>query len=118
MTGEARVDQLLQQYELYTRAEPSVRDFIVLHARRPLNLSALAKRFAGIEGVREIYPNVLIGGGHDIYSIIDARGIALRYMFAWGDCPSGCLASHYWQFFVHEDRRVEFRGEWGSPLPR
>lgn len=118
VTGEVQVDQLLQQYELYPHAQSYAFDFVELYTKRPLNLAALAKQFAGIGGMRYAQPNVWIGSARDIEASGEERGIALRYKYGWGDCLSGCLARHYWQFFVHEDRRVEFRGEWGSPLPR
>lgn len=118
LTGEPRVDELLQRYALKLERNSFAFDFFVLQTQQPLNIAALAKQFSEIAGVYEAQRSILIGGDSDIYASIKARNVELRYTFAWGDCPSGCIYGHDWQFLVHEDGRVEFVRDWGSPLPK
>ncbi len=118
VTGEPQVDKLLHQYELSLRRQSFVLDFFILQTKQPLNLPALARKFSEIAGVYSAYPDSWIGGDRDIHANLESRAIGLRYEYGWGDCPSGCIDRHYWQFFVHEDGRVEFAGEEGSPLPK
>lgn len=118
LTGEAQVDQLLQQYELALNFYLPQSTYLVLQSKRPLNIAALGKRFQEVNGVNEAFPNIWLGGDRDIQASMSTRAIHLRYEYGWGDCLSGCLARHYWQFYVHNDGRVEFVREWGSPPPK
>jgi hypothetical protein len=34
----------------------------------------------------------------------------------WGDCPSGCIYEHFWEFKI-TDGTVKLLSEYGSPLP-
>lgn len=119
-TGDPQVDFLLQDFGLRFGSYEQRKKLLVLLAQKPLNMAALAKRFAALSGVyhAEPYDPVLVAlDGGDIGATFEGEILNLYYKLGWGDCPSGCLHGHSWHFRIHSNNLVEFAGEWGDQLP-
>lgn len=119
-TGNAGIDQLLAEYGMsYDHAfvMSSTQEFlIVLRSTEPLNMPALASRFAEIPGVRAGQDG-LLGDGNNITGTRDDV-LLLDYSVGYGDCPAGCTARRVYHFGVHSDGRVDYLGASGSPPPQ
>jgi hypothetical protein len=114
-TGEPRVDSLIAEYGLVfvSYNSWSFGNFIVLRSPQPLNMAALAARFAVITGLTA-GPDAVIGDGNDITGTAP-DAVTLDYSLGFGDCPARCIDRHFWTFRV-ADGRVTFQGERG-PTP-
>lgn len=109
-TGEPAFDGLVRDYALVL-ARPSV-----LRSLRPLDIEALAARFARIPGVRYAEGNGVIGDGNEIEAAVVDDAWRLDFSRGWGDCPAGCIMRHVWSFRVARDGIVTFLGSRG-PTP-
>ncbi len=76
----------------------------------PLNLAPLV---LAVDGVTAAEPNGVAGDGPDI--TIAALG-SYTFRYGWGDCPAGCMYSHYWQVAI-TDGVATVVAEWGDDLP-
>lgn len=117
-TGNASIDQLLEEYGLsFDRLHVLTGQLlIVLRSAAPLSMTGLASRFAGISGVRA-GPNGWWGDGNDIEgSHNDVTHV--DYSVGYGDCPAGCINRRFYHFAVRDDGTVDFLGASGSPPPR
>jgi hypothetical protein len=119
-TGEPTVDSLLARYSLsvgtvYTMSTGNV--LVTLASPEPLNIGALAPRFAGIAGVRFSEPNGSVGDGNNIAGSVGESRVLLEYSFGFGDCPAGCISRRFSHFAANADGTVEYLGASGSPLP-
>lgn len=119
MTGNSRVDKLMKRYDLqldrYYKWPWS--HTAVLFSPSPINILALAKRFANIDGVGYAEPDGYIGDGNDITASIEPHYLRYEYSVGYGDCPSGCINRRYWVFHVDYDGAVEFVESFGNPAP-
>lgn len=111
-TGYARIDDLLETYELSLERYLDFDDkgAAILRSKDPLNPAGLRTRFEDIPGVRYVESNSQMGHGADIRADVHETGIRLRYTRGWGDCFSGCIHEKTWTFRVDDSGRVTFKG--------
>ena len=57
-------------------------------------------------------PDTTIGKSEDIHVQPQENGWRLVFWRGWGDCPAGCINSHYWYFSASTDGAVELVGEY------
>lgn len=120
LTGNSVVDALMTEWDLRLDRYDDLTyfdDAAQLSATVPLNTFALAARFEAIEGVISAGPAGWGGDGDDIIAEGTPDVWLLDYSVGFGDCPSGCIARHYWTFRVHDDGVVEYLGSRGDPPP-
>lgn len=115
-SGHEPVDELIRRWDLRVKRWGLFGDWLVLRAARPLNMRALATRFAGIEGVRSAEPNGVGGDGADITAVPGRCVWQLTYSIGWGDCLAGCISRHTWTFRVDTEGRATFVGSGGDPV--
>lgn len=118
--GNAKVDSLIHAYQLALRDTfgfPGGSQFIVLRSTLPLNIEALARRFQGIECIAGAEPNGTCCDGNDITAVPEGNSWLLTFRLGWGDCPSGCILSRYWDFRVFTTGQVEYLGSRGKAIP-
>ena len=90
-TGYAAFDALNAGLRLESVRVFSFADTALLRFAAPVNVSAAARAYREVEGVKSAEPDAVLGDGADIAA---ARHEARWYVVvdrAWGDCPSGCL---------------------------
>lgn len=120
LTGMPATDSLVTRYELVLdRHFPLASigwDGYVLAAPQTLNLVALGERFERVAAIEHASPNSHGGDGNDITAERDGDAWLLTYWVKWGDCPSGCIAGHWWRFRVSDDGGVTFEGAGGTPM--
>ncbi len=85
--------------------------YMLLEFEEQYNPEYLAPLYAAAEGVTIAEPNHLLGDGSDIQASLPDYTFSL----GWGDCLSGCIYRHYWQFTVI-DGSVTLVSEYGDPL--
>lgn len=99
-------------------AKPSVLATVVLPDMPELPLGTAED---AILAVKSEYPSVVdisdtaddvIGKSNDIYILPHDDDWRLIFWKGWGDCPAGCLNSHYWYFCVTTDGAIELVGEY------
>jgi hypothetical protein len=119
LTGYAPVDELVNRWDLTIREYYywSIGEVAVLRAGRPLNMQALAARFAALNGVVWAEPNGFGGDGNDIRARVQDGGWRLDYSVGYGDCPAGCTSRHTWSFHVGSGGAVSYLGSAGSGPP-
>lgn len=118
-TGNVAIDSLVARYGLTLRRyfAWSSRPAALLGRTWVLNVTALATRFEGIDGVRYVEPDAFAGDGSDIRAERSAGGWRLEFSLGFGDCPAGCTGRHDWSFTVDASSRVTFVGSRGDALP-
>jgi hypothetical protein len=121
-TGNMQVDNLISTYSLNKQNYNKFFGLFSYHVATfasgtNCNLPPLTVLFESITGVSFSEPASFVGDGNDISASIYANYIELTYSHGWGDCPAGCIYRHYWKFKVYYNCSVEFKGEYGTPLP-
>jgi hypothetical protein len=120
LTGNQQIDYLMQKYNLqFSRYY----DFpwghsVALVSAEPINVFALGKKFELINGIFHAGSNGYYNESYDIKSKIGTNYLLLKFNIGWGDCPSGCIAKHYWEFQVSFPGSVKFIKSYGDPIPR
>lgn len=119
-TGNSEVNSLLETYELevleyydYVTLENHT---VMFYSADNYNIEALGELFEEIEGVVSAGGTWFAGDGGDIQAMINEDHVELIYEHAWGDCPAGCIYSHFWKFRVYDDCSVEFVTSYGTPV--
>jgi len=77
-----------------------------------LNPSLLCEKYSSLPGVWNVSPAYsMIGDGPNKY--VDMKNGQLRFLIrnAWGDCPAGCMSSHYF-YFRQSNNGMDFVGDW------
>jgi hypothetical protein len=99
--------------DLYWINNIAVRDplSVGLYSSARVNPRLLARVYEDLPGLRWALPG---GGGTDrpnIYGYVHESGPSYLFRNAWGDCPSGCISSHFW-YFQSENGKIRFQGDW------
>lgn len=120
-TGNSQIDNLLANYSLTVQNYSNWFGLYSYHMVRftslnNLNLAPLANTFTTIPNVSYAELPSIIGDGNNITATVTPNYVDLSYKLAWGDCPAGCIYSHYWNFRVYYDCTVEWMGEFGYPI--
>lgn len=117
-SGNPKFDSLMQQFNLNFRNYYNFTGFtgFSFYSQNQLNLYPLFNSIKSINGVKSVFANSVIGDGNNITAEIFNDYIQLVYRYGFGDCPSGCIYSHYWMFRVYYDGIVEYLYEWGNPI--
>jgi hypothetical protein len=78
----------------------------------------LGDLYETLPGVIYSEPNGLIGDWSNIYPWLVEGQLAFLVREAWGDCPAGCIYSHFW-YFKSTSSGIRFIGEFvtGEPKP-
>lgn len=121
LTGDARIDELLERYDLVVEKfyDWSIGNYVVLRGTGELfNMARVAREFAQISGILTASPNSTCCDGDDITAKPADDGWLLTYRAKWGDCPAGCIEEHWWRFIVRPNGSVLFVGSGGSDFPR
>ncbi|MCA2005244.1 MAG: hypothetical protein LDL01_05540 [Ignavibacterium sp.] len=117
LTGNQQIDNLILTYDLQLGNQWFFSNYHSLISPRPLNLLALRNLFKKIDGVIDAAPDGLIGDGNDIVFGYGRSNRLFTFKLGWGDCPAGCMHSHYWEIAVTVGEKVKFIKEYGDPLP-
>lgn len=130
-TGREDVDALIERYGL--TVEESRHWYSLdgwtfwLAGPEPVNTSAIAREWEGIEGVSSVSPdpewtahawgNALHFGDYNALRIdVDGESLVVDYGFGWGDCPAGCIDYHRWRFRVSTSGAVALIESLGDPV--
>jgi len=115
-TNIAGIDSLIENYdiEIFFNYESHGGYNFRLKTRVPINYFALKEKFKKTNEFIYVESNAIIGGGSTISLISEDYNI-YKYALGWGDCPSGCIYSHYWIIKV-TDREIKLLKEHGDPL--
>lgn len=120
-TGEPAIDQLidrfnftLEEYDELAAALPTGR--ATLRTDRPINGFAVGRLFEQVAAVDKACPN-RVTDGSDIRMLLFSDHIRFTFELGFGDCPSGCLNYHRWNFGVSRSGSVSFLGESGGFPP-
>ena len=100
MTGFDEFDRLTGKLGLTEIEILTVGKSLFLHFERNVNLRVAIDAFRGIDGVVYAEPDALIGDGPDIVATKSNDGIELKFINAWGDCPSGCIYRESFLYLV------------------
>jgi ABC-type transport system substrate-binding protein len=69
------------------------------------------------EGAIALTPDVIGASKWWEATALAGGGYHVTITVGWGDCPSGCIDSHVWDFEVSADGQVTLLGESGDPIP-
>lgn len=107
-TGDSLMDTILTRYHLTLDNYSTFSGIAAFTSDLYLNIEALADTL-------QMHPDVYLAGqnqmyldGPDIYYSTDLDTQIVTYKYAWGDCMSGCMYRHCWEFKVYSDCSVEF----------
>lgn len=120
-TGVEPIDQLIKTYELELKSYSELHSMpwamAVLKTSQRINPLPVAEMFSEIPSLSDAELNYLVGDGSTIKVETEPGMILYRFIYAWGDCPAGCINRHFWEFSVDENGNVEFMDEGGTALP-
>lgn len=115
ITGNDTIDSLLIEYELEL-GRHSIYQTAILKANKPLNMKALGKMFERISGIRYAEPDGFVGSGNDIEANLESSCIRYIFSIGWGDCLSGCIHRHFWEYTVSSVGEVKYFGSYGDKI--
>ncbi len=119
-TGVEQIDQLITTYEMDLKSFSELHSMpwamAVLKTNQQINPLPFAEQFTDIPSISGAELNFMVGDGNTIKVNVESGAIFYRFEYAWGDCPSGCINRHFWEFSVDENGDVQFIDEGGSAL--
>lgn len=122
-TGIPEIDELTETYDLtvaeFSEMESQSYAMVVLESEEFFNPIPAIADFNELEsyfGIRSEV-NSLAGDGSNIKNTFPSGYILYRFEYSWGDCPAGCINTHYWDFTVNAEGEAEFVGSGGDELP-
>ena len=115
-TGNDTIDSLLVKYNLEPQTTAVSYRFVTIYSETPINILYLITLFEEIPGVTYAGPRALIGDGNYITARMESSYIKFRFYMGWGDCPSGCLHGHSWEYTVSYGGEVRFISSYGDEL--
>ena len=68
------------------------------------------------EGAIELTPDIIGASRWWEAMAVAGGGYRVTITIGWGDCPSGCINEHVWDFEVSADGQVTLLGESGDPI--
>jgi hypothetical protein len=118
VSGNEEFDSITEKYDFRLTQIWNLSTSLIafISSGKVLNVSALESPLKEIEGIKEALPYVFYtGDGNDIEIKSEGERSVINFSVGWGDCPSGCIDRHYWQFSVL-DCQAEFIRAYGDPV--
>ena len=116
-TNLSDLDNLNKTYEVNTIVK-LMAGLYEIHFDRLYNIPLLAENYQQLDSIASAEPNRTIGDGSNILLEYKEPYWHLTFVKGWGDCPSGCIYKHRWEFdFDNNGKMTGFR-ETGDPLKR
>lgn len=110
--SDDQLDQIRIEYGEVT-SSPLFADYKILTFTEPYNSKVLANELLSKNLVESAELDNIYGGGDSIgYNI---KNGVYTFSKGWGDCPSGCIYNHSWQFIVCQGYTILIK-EYGTPL--
>lgn len=109
--SDVQLEQIRSQYGEVT-STPLFGDYKKLTFTTQYNPVVLANELTTKKLVESAEPDNIIGGGNGI----QYNSGTYTFSLGWGDCPSGCINNHYWEFNVIRYSIVTLIREYGTPL--
>ena len=106
-TGYAALDALNDELGLESVRVFSFADTAALRFAASVNVTAAARAYREVEGVKSVEADAVLGDGPDIAAARHGAAWHVAIDRAWGDCPSGCLHRETAFFTVTRDRVSE-----------
>jgi hypothetical protein len=119
LVTDSAMQDIMERYDLHAGLATVGRYGVewILHADSFLNIYALAQEIElCVEGVNHTYFPPMIGDRSSVGFIRHSGFWSVSYTLRWGDCPSGCLYAHEWEFEVYDNGLVRFISSAGSSL--
>jgi hypothetical protein len=119
-TASVTINNIMRKYNLQVTKMVYMdeeRAGLVLRAREPINVSALARKFFMDEGVGSIEEILPFGDGNDIDIALDAEGWLITYSVRFGNCIKECNKRYDWTFRVSTGGKVSYLGGKGDQIP-
>lgn len=116
LTGNEELDLFLQSLEP-GGIRRTILNYFELRFARWVKIETLVARLEEFEHMQAWERPY--GDGDDILLAEEADGSLVRFIVKWGDCPSGCIWSHWWEVRVPRDPSLAAAlvGEGGDPVP-
>jgi len=93
-------------------------NYIQVSVPTRVNIWRLMQSYESLPGVTNLWPS---GGmffdGPTLYAHMEGDQTAYLFRDAWGDCPSGCIYSHYY-YFKSDRSGIQYLGDWLAGWPR
>ena len=119
-TTNRELNDLLDEYDLVIEKHvqwDDTQDALTIRSRRPMNISALAMQFEGIEGVNKTDLGVPRLRGNDIQVERSAGGWTVTYLLRFGAPVGGSGKEHRWIFQCSDELQSTFLREEGDDIP-
>nr|MBN2276939.1 hypothetical protein [candidate division Zixibacteria bacterium] len=85
---------------------------VSLHFKGQLHPKYLAEYYRPLAGVILCEPNGYGGDWSNMYPWLVEGKVTFLARDAWGDCPSGCLNSHFFYFRENDQGGMDYIGSW------
>ena len=90
----------------------------IMHISNFANLRVAREAYAAVEGVGRASFDEILGDGPDIVAANPGGVWYVAMRDAWGDCPSGCIHSETFFFFVEHGRLEQVESRDAENIPQ
>jgi hypothetical protein len=116
-TSNDFLNELHNKYGFGAVYPPSVEDIIKIRSLKNHNTPYIKMRLQEFNEIFEVYIDDPPWDGPSIDHISYSDHDIFIFEFAWDNCFTGCLKSHYWKIKVDQDCSVSLMEEFGDDLP-
>ncbi|WP_421920532.1 hypothetical protein [Marinifilum sp.] len=110
------LDLLIDEYDL--QLDSLEKDLYEVYSPVGINQEVLSLKLKQFPFIYEAQSANCIGdGSHIELAYLSPEFIHLIYSYGWGDCLSGCINRHYWEFGIYGSGEIELLSESGKQLP-
>ncbi len=118
--GNTLIDNAINKYgfqKIQFQALSLPYHLTIFKADSNINTLPLGIIVTAIQGVYAAGPDAVPFDGPNIVDSVNTNFIDLIYYYGWNDCALGCTYRRFWTFRVYNDCSVEYKGDYGDPLP-
>jgi hypothetical protein len=109
------LNQIFRVTEIDTTILFSRHHYVWLEFQGFLHPAVVAEYYRNLKGVVLAGTNGYAGDWSCTYPWIHGDRLTFLVRKAWGDCPSGCIYSHFW-YFKETDSGFALIGDWNSTM--
>ncbi len=111
VTGYTELDQFIATYNYSILSSGPNYTTVVLYSDLIINSYAISDSLVSFIGIETAGPIPMTIDNNRIYYSVDGEHQYYSFILAWGDCMSGCIYKHQWDFKVHYSScTVEYLG--------
>lgn len=115
-TSNLLLNQLNSSYG-FTNVTELSNNQLYIQSNVNYNVLYIKEQLMLIPEISEVYLNFYFLDGMSIDYFSHTDHDIFLFSYGWGDCPSGCMAKHFWKVKIDLNCNVSLEDEYGDNLP-